>query len=174
MRKTLNPIYDEDFTFFGINSNQLQTTVLHFVVLSFDRYSRDEIIGEIFCQLNLLEFDSLEKQIVLSRDICPRSHKVWLQWTVHSGLMALTIPLLSPSFRSFDSKAEVRYWYRCATSRQPIGSLSSYWRPGICLKWIWPDSAVSLERDIQLMTRGVLWLEQILTSKYICSTITKR
>lgn len=76
LRKTQNPVYDEDFTFFGINPNQLQTTVLHFVILSFDRYSRDDVIGEVFCQLNLLEFDSLEKQIFLTKDICVRSHKV--------------------------------------------------------------------------------------------------
>jgi Ca2+-dependent lipid-binding protein len=76
LRKTQNPVYDEDFTFYGISPNQLQTTTLHFVVLSFDRYSRDDVIGEVFCQLNLLEFDSLEKQILLTKDISPRSHKV--------------------------------------------------------------------------------------------------
>jgi len=79
LRKTQNPVYDEDFTFYGINPNQLQTTILHFVVLSFDRYSRDDVIGEVFCQLNLLEFDSLEKQILLTKDISPRSHKIRLQ-----------------------------------------------------------------------------------------------
>jgi hypothetical protein len=79
LRKTQNPVYDEDFTFYGINPNQLQTTVLHFAVLSFDRYSRDDVIGEVFCQLNLLEFDSLEKQILLTKDISPRSHKIRLQ-----------------------------------------------------------------------------------------------
>jgi hypothetical protein len=79
LRKTQNPVYDEDFTFYGISPNQLQTTTLHFVVLSFDRYSRDDVIGEVFCQLNLLEFDSLEKQILLTKDISPRSHKIRLQ-----------------------------------------------------------------------------------------------
>ncbi|CAG2114902.1 unnamed protein product [Medioppia subpectinata] len=79
LRKTQNPVYDEDFTFYGINPNHLQTTILHFVVLSFDRYSRDDVIGEVFCQLNLLEFDSLEKQILITKDISPRSHKMRLQ-----------------------------------------------------------------------------------------------
>lgn len=69
-------MYDEDFTFYGINPNQLQTTTLHFVVLSFDRYSRDDIIGEVVSQLSHLEFDTLEKQIQLCKDISPRSHKV--------------------------------------------------------------------------------------------------
>ncbi|XP_054159396.1 synaptotagmin-4-like [Oppia nitens] len=79
LRKTQNPVYDEDFTFYGINPNHLQTTVLHFIVLSFDRYSRDEVIGEVFCHLNSVEFDSLEKQIHLTKEISPRSHKMRLQ-----------------------------------------------------------------------------------------------
>ncbi|RWS17221.1 Synaptotagmin-4-like protein [Dinothrombium tinctorium] len=73
LRKTFNPVYDEDFTFYGINPNQLETTALHFVVLNFDRYSRDDIIGEVIYQLGHLQFDSLEKQISLVQDIAPRS-----------------------------------------------------------------------------------------------------
>lgn len=76
MRKTQNPIYDEDFTFYGINPNQLQEITLHFIILSFDKYSRDDVIGEVFCQLNHFEFDTLEKQIFMVKDICSRSHNV--------------------------------------------------------------------------------------------------
>ncbi|RWS26251.1 Synaptotagmin-4-like protein, partial [Leptotrombidium deliense] len=79
LRKTLNPIYDEDFTFYGINPTQLETTTLHFVVLSFDRYSRDDIIGEVIYQLGHLHFDTLEKQISLVQDISPRSYKLRTQ-----------------------------------------------------------------------------------------------
>jgi len=76
LRKTLDPQYDEDFTFYGIDPSQLENTTLHFVVLCFDRYSRDDIIGEVVYQLGHLEFDTLEKQISMVRDIAPRSHKV--------------------------------------------------------------------------------------------------
>jgi Ca2+-dependent lipid-binding protein len=32
VRNTLNPVYDEEFTFYGITYNQLQSTTLHFAV----------------------------------------------------------------------------------------------------------------------------------------------
>jgi len=50
---------------------------LHFVVLSFDRYSRDEIIGEVFYSLGAREAVQLEnQQMTLCKDIQPRSLKV--------------------------------------------------------------------------------------------------
>ncbi|XP_017768403.1 PREDICTED: synaptotagmin-11 isoform X2 [Nicrophorus vespilloides] len=76
LRKTRNPVYDEDFTFYGINFNQLPAITLHFVVLSFDRYSRDDIIGEVFCALNTVDITQAEnQQMALSREIQPRSLK---------------------------------------------------------------------------------------------------
>jgi hypothetical protein len=77
LRKTRNPVYDEDFTFYGINFNQLPNITLHFVVLSFDRYSRDDIIGEVFCALNTVDITQIEnQQMALQREIQPRSLKV--------------------------------------------------------------------------------------------------
>ena len=76
LRKTLDPVYDEDFTFYGINPNQLQATTLHFVVLSFDRYSRDDVIGEVICPLSGVNFEELAKQIELAKEITPRNLKV--------------------------------------------------------------------------------------------------
>lgn len=77
LRKTRNPVYDEDFTFYGINFNQLPAITLHFVVLSFDRYSRDDIIGEVFCALNTVDITQAEnQQMALCREIQPRSLKV--------------------------------------------------------------------------------------------------
>ncbi|XP_032791988.2 synaptotagmin-4 isoform X2 [Daphnia magna] len=88
LRRTLNPVYDEDFTFYGIGKNQLQSLTLHFVVLSFDRYSRDDVIGEVLLPVN----EALEEMTdtvdcnnadngnhsgaLLSREIAPRSHKM--------------------------------------------------------------------------------------------------
>ncbi len=34
VKNTANPTYDEEFTFYGINYNQLQSTTLHFAVCS--------------------------------------------------------------------------------------------------------------------------------------------
>lgn len=50
---------------------------LHFVVLSFDRYSRDEVIGEVMVDLCDVDLSASDHQpISLSRDITPRSLKV--------------------------------------------------------------------------------------------------
>lgn len=77
MRRTLNPVYDEDFTFYGINFNQLQGLTLHYVVLSFDRYSRDDVIGEVMVDLDTLDLSSSDHQpISLEREIMPRSLKL--------------------------------------------------------------------------------------------------
>jgi len=89
LRRTLNPVYDEDFTFYGIGENQLQSLTLHFVVLSFDRYSRDDVIGEVLLPVyEALEevkegstaCGTIESSAIfadtLARDIAPRSHKM--------------------------------------------------------------------------------------------------
>ncbi|CAI6345936.1 unnamed protein product [Macrosiphum euphorbiae] len=77
LRKTRNPVYDEDFTFFGIQTNKLQSMTLHFAILSFDRYSRDSLIGEVFFTLNEKDvLESIEKeQISIQKDIILRSVK---------------------------------------------------------------------------------------------------
>lgn len=76
LRKTLSPTYDEDFTFYGINYSQLQNITLHFIVLSFDRYSRDDIIGEVVAPLSHLDLANTEASLSLTREINPRALKV--------------------------------------------------------------------------------------------------
>lgn len=101
LRNTKDPVYDEDFTFYGISQSQLQVRLgespaclisdvdlyfisvlqkmtLHFVVLSFDRYSRDDMIGEVVCALSSVPgLDQVDnQQLALCREICPRSLKV--------------------------------------------------------------------------------------------------
>ncbi|KAK3919291.1 Synaptotagmin-11 [Frankliniella fusca] len=77
LRKSRDPQYDEDFTFYGINANQLQSITLHFVVLSFDRYSRDDIIGEVFCTLSSVDLTNKDNhQQMLTKNILPRSLKI--------------------------------------------------------------------------------------------------
>ncbi|KAK7012025.1 Synaptotagmin-4, partial [Biomphalaria glabrata] len=73
LRKTLSPTYDETFTFYGVTPNQIANTTLHFVVLSFDRFSRDEIIGEVIYPLS--ETDVENKEASITREITPRHLK---------------------------------------------------------------------------------------------------
>lgn len=52
---------------------------LHFAILSFDRYSRDSLIGEVFFALNEKDvLESIEKeQVSIQKDIVLRSVKVY-------------------------------------------------------------------------------------------------
>ncbi|XP_050069793.1 synaptotagmin-4 isoform X2 [Anopheles maculipalpis] len=80
LRNTRNPVYDEDFTFYGLTLNELAGMSLHFVVLSFDRYSRDDVIGEVVCPLSGIDLQQIEnQQVALSREIQPRSLKIRAQ-----------------------------------------------------------------------------------------------
>ncbi|XP_029660059.1 synaptotagmin-11-like, partial [Formica exsecta] len=58
-----------------------QKISLHFIVLSFDRYSRDDIIGELTCALSSVPGleDADNQEISLCRKICPRSLKIQSQ-----------------------------------------------------------------------------------------------
>ncbi|KAM6958658.1 synaptotagmin-11a [Aplochiton taeniatus] len=47
LRKTLEPVFDETFTFYGVAYSSLPELTLHFLVLSFDRFARDDVIGEV-------------------------------------------------------------------------------------------------------------------------------
>merc|ERR1712012_276281 len=77
VRRTLDPVYDEDFTFYGIHFNQLPILTLHFVVLSFDRYSRDDVMGEVMVEMEGLDFSNTEiAPLSLVREITPRSDKL--------------------------------------------------------------------------------------------------
>ncbi|XP_077382008.1 synaptotagmin-11b [Festucalex cinctus] len=51
LRKTLEPLFDETFTFYGVAYSSLPELTLHFLVLSFDRFARDDVIGEALVPL---------------------------------------------------------------------------------------------------------------------------
>lgn len=75
VRRSLNPVFDEVFTFYGIARDQAPSITLHFVVLSFDRFSRDDFIGEILYALPKEGLGGGE--MVVCREISPRHVKVW-------------------------------------------------------------------------------------------------
>lgn len=55
----------------------LQGLTLHFVVLSFDRYSRDDVIGEVMLELESLDLSNSDNNpLPIAREITPRSYKV--------------------------------------------------------------------------------------------------
>uniref|UniRef100_A0A1I7XZD6 C2 domain-containing protein n=1 Tax=Steinernema glaseri TaxID=37863 RepID=A0A1I7XZD6_9BILA len=55
VKATRNPVYDEQFTMYGIGTDRLATTSLHFAVVAFDRYSRDTVLAEAIYSLREAE-----------------------------------------------------------------------------------------------------------------------
>ncbi|XP_041053753.1 synaptotagmin-4 [Carcharodon carcharias] len=71
LRKTLDPAFDETFTFYGIPYSQVQDLSLHFLVLSFDRFSRDDVIGEVLVPISGIDLS--EGKVQMNRDITKRN-----------------------------------------------------------------------------------------------------
>ncbi|KAB5586912.1 hypothetical protein PHYPO_G00006980 [Pangasianodon hypophthalmus] len=63
LRKTLEPAFDETFTFYGVPYSSLSELTLHFLVLSFDRFARDDVIGEALVPLAGVELSTGKVQI---------------------------------------------------------------------------------------------------------------
>lgn len=71
LRKTLDPLFDETFTFYGVAYSQLPELSLHFLVLSFDRFARDDVLGEALVPLKGV--DPSTGRVHLSQRITRRS-----------------------------------------------------------------------------------------------------
>uniref|UniRef100_A0A8C6STM7 Synaptotagmin IV n=1 Tax=Neogobius melanostomus TaxID=47308 RepID=A0A8C6STM7_9GOBI len=73
LRKTLHPAFDETFSFYGLSQARVAQLSLHFVVLSFDRFSRDEVIGETLVPLSGIDLS--EGRVLMSREIIKKDTK---------------------------------------------------------------------------------------------------
>ncbi|CAL8248852.1 unnamed protein product [Lota lota] len=71
LRKTLEPQFDETFTFYGVAYSSLSELTLHFLVLSFDRFARDDVIGESLVPLKGV--DPSTGRVHLSQQISKRN-----------------------------------------------------------------------------------------------------
>ncbi|KAL3313646.1 Synaptotagmin-4 [Cichlidogyrus casuarinus] len=75
VHKSLNPTFNETFSFPNFSQAQLKITSLHFVVLSYDKYSRDQVIGEFICPLDSLKLNR-QKEANIVKEIMPRELKL--------------------------------------------------------------------------------------------------
>ncbi|XP_035666560.1 synaptotagmin-4-like [Branchiostoma floridae] len=73
LRRTRNPVFEETFTFFGLERGQLPGISLHFSVLSFDRFSRDHLIGEV--TMSLAKVDMTEGEVTMTGEIVGKQTK---------------------------------------------------------------------------------------------------
>lgn len=74
LRKTLEPAFDETFTFYGVPYSSLSDLTLHFLVLSFDRFSRDDVIGE--AMVPLAGVDPSTGRVHITQQITKRNMQV--------------------------------------------------------------------------------------------------
>ena len=68
------PIYEETFTFYGLAYNQLQGVTLHFVIMSFDRFSQDDVNNEVV--VPPANVDLSNKAVSLTKEIRARNSEV--------------------------------------------------------------------------------------------------
>merc|ERR1739836_264278 len=84
-RRTLNPRWNETFYFEGFPINKLQSRVLHLHCYDYDRFSRDDSIGEIhlpLCQVcmltrktKLITFSFMKNVLIFPESIqCKKQH----------------------------------------------------------------------------------------------------
>ncbi|KAG5899658.1 hypothetical protein JTB14_036029 [Gonioctena quinquepunctata] len=88
-RRTLNPRWNETFYFEGFPIQKLQSRVLHLHVFDYDRFSRDDSIGEVFlplCQVSHIHHN-IKFPVIACREHwrggCPRHIKYYVK--IHSG-----------------------------------------------------------------------------------------
>ena len=75
---SVNISHTTKHVFTAIHFLLFQILTLHFVVLSFDRYSRDDVVGEVMLEMESLDLkDSEVNPLSVIREISPRSMKVF-------------------------------------------------------------------------------------------------
>lgn len=74
-RKTLNPVFNETFSF-NVPFAELPSRKLHFSVYDFDRFSRHDLIGQVVLD-NLLEMAERDDEAPIWRDILEASSVSW-------------------------------------------------------------------------------------------------
>lgn len=75
VRGSNNPFFGEAFTLNKVPSILLKTGSLHFIIVGFDRHSRDSVIGEIVCPLSDLDLNP-SKEVTITREILKRRFSV--------------------------------------------------------------------------------------------------
>lgn len=74
LKRTRDPVYDETFSFYGISPEKIRRLSLHFAILSFDRFSHDNVIGEVFHSLAEVDLSGKDPAAIV-QEISPRSLK---------------------------------------------------------------------------------------------------
>ena len=74
VKKNMHPVYDELFEFNHLETSTGETFSLCFTILTYDTFTRDEIVGEILVPIGSEHFDSTEQ--IFTSDITARRQQV--------------------------------------------------------------------------------------------------
>lgn len=72
-RKNLNPVWNEVFTFEGFPHNKLMGRTLYMQVLDYDRFSRNDPIGEVEIPLGELQLGTITMNLARNLQPCKKS-----------------------------------------------------------------------------------------------------
>lgn len=157
-------MYDEDFTFYGLSMAEVQAISLHFVVLSFDRYSRDDVIGEVILPLTEVDLNQVESEsLAFCKEIQPRSLKVWTHIVCTHAFAIYNVKSFNQMYFGqmvfcfrFELRVAVNYWYHCA-GNQALHVLQLYYsKHGIYHAWMLPVWLIHMLKSICYATDNVL------------------
>ncbi|VDL80821.1 unnamed protein product [Nippostrongylus brasiliensis] len=87
VRSTTSPKYDEQFTMYGVTSEQITLSTLHFQVVAFDRYSRDTVVGECVYRLG-------DAELMLYQEMRYARGELLLSLTYQPAFNNLTVVVL--------------------------------------------------------------------------------
>ena len=75
VKKNPHPIYDELFEYSNLQSNDDERYSLRLTILTYDTFTRDEILGEVVYSVD--SWNSIENsEMTVTRDIVPRHLQV--------------------------------------------------------------------------------------------------
>ncbi|CAJ0577613.1 unnamed protein product, partial [Mesorhabditis spiculigera] len=97
VRSTTSPVYEEQFTLYGVGAEHLQTAAIHFQVVAFDRYSRDTVIGEGIYRLedaDLTNQNSVKLSVGLTGEAASEQGEVLVSLTYQPAFNNLTAVVL--------------------------------------------------------------------------------
>jgi len=77
VRRTISPVFDETFTFAGVDAGRLQKrgAAVHMSVFNSDAFSKDELVAELFFSLDEVDLQS-QTDVSVSRPLSYRVSKV--------------------------------------------------------------------------------------------------
>lgn len=100
VRRTRNPVFEETFTFYGMNNQKLFKSFVKFSVISHDRFSKDQMIGQVLLPITrkIITKDrhvfTLCRNILSGSQLAPKPGELFISLTFDPSNDKLTVVVL--------------------------------------------------------------------------------